>query len=251
MADKPNSGTQSTGPTPLDPVMAKRYPSMAAGAKPASPAAPSAGAEPMDPALAKRYPSMGGKGSASAPAPRAALDPEMAELARRYPSLAKSLGVEVAAEKAPVDPDLAKRYPSLEADQADEDSDGAGTGLQAPEGFDVKSPHWAEFSRTADEVGLDQAAATKLLKVYDSEQKARAEAWDKAIEGWGQQSQKDQEIGGGNWDRSLKVANDVAQEFGTPALLTLLEDYGHGNHPEVIRLLVRVGDALAKARRHG
>ena len=55
----------------------------------------------------------------------------------------------------------------------------------------------------------------------------------------------DQEIGGTQWDVSVAAANQTLQKFGTPALTAALREHGMQNHPELIRLMKRVGLATA------
>ena len=44
----------------------------------------------------------------------------------------------------------------------------------------------------------------------------------------------------------MATARRAIERFGTPALRQLLNETGLGNHPEMVRLAVRVGRALAE-----
>jgi hypothetical protein len=53
------------------------------------------------------------------------------------------------------------------------------------------------------------------------------------------------------WSRValIELANQLEeQEFGTPELNAAMYAHGYGSHPELIRLLARIGKALNDAR---
>jgi hypothetical protein len=72
----------------------------------------------------------------------------------------------------------------------------------------------------------------------------RAAGWDDQAAIWEKQTREDEEIGGDRLDETLSTAVGVISEYGTPGLLEDLEEHGFGSHPELIRLLSRVGREL-------
>jgi hypothetical protein len=72
----------------------------------------------------------------------------------------------------------------------------------------------------------------------------RLEAWGNLTKEWADTAKKDSEIGGDKWDKNVEVAQRALNTFGTPELKAALNLYGLGNHPELIRLMVRMGNAM-------
>jgi hypothetical protein len=101
----------------------------------------------------------------------------------------------------------------------------------------------------AKELNLSQDKAqtlfAKLLTdVYPKMEAQRLEAWGNLTKEWADTAKKDSEIGGDKWDKNVEVAQRALNTFGTPELKAALNLYGLGNHPELIRLMVRMGNAM-------
>jgi hypothetical protein len=101
----------------------------------------------------------------------------------------------------------------------------------------------------ARELNLSQDKAqmlfAKLLTdVYPKMEAQRLEAWGNLTRGWADTAKADQEIGGDKWHANVEVAQRALNTFGTPELKEALNQYGLGNHPELIRLMVRMGNAM-------
>jgi hypothetical protein len=60
---------------------------------------------------------------------------------------------------------------------------------------------------------------------------------------WPELTMKDEEFGGSNFPENLAIARELILDFGTPELRELLQITCLGDHPEIIRLLVRIGKA--------
>ncbi|MGM0743218.1 MAG: hypothetical protein ACQEVT_16760 [Pseudomonadota bacterium] len=66
------------------------------------------------------------------------------------------------------------------------------------------------------------------------------------LDDWLDTAKADKEIGGQNWDASIATAQKVIDRFGTPELMAdVIQGQGLGTHPEVIRLLPRIGNGLS------
>lgn len=125
----------------------------------------------------------------------------------------------------------------------------------APEAYELKAPEGREFDEgvlgaftdVARELNLSNEAAQKVL---DKIAPALAEKVERGIAEtraqWAEQSRSDTEFGGKALEENLGVARKALDSFGTPALRELLDSSGLGNHPEVIRLLVRAGRAISE-----
>ncbi len=128
-----------------------------------------------------------------------------------------------------------------------------------PEGVEVNDEIQAAldgFSEFARGIHLDQNQYQQLVE-FDAQRAAQlegqaAEHWNDQVTSWKQGALRDQEIGGAHQKESLAQATAALKKFGTPELNALLRSPSEknqtgmaiGNHPEILRLLSRVGKAL-------
>lgn len=119
--------------------------------------------------------------------------------------------------------------------------------FKAIEGAEVSADSLADFSEVAKELGLPQDAAQKILdKMAPALARRQAEAIEGVKTQWADAARSDKEFGGDKLAENLSVAKKALDSFGSPELRTLLNESGLGNHPEVIRLLVRTGKAISE-----
>lgn len=121
--------------------------------------------------------------------------------------------------------------------------------FKLPEGADPKAV--AEFEAMARELKMPQEEAQLLMDKLAPTMEARyaqrtAEAVAKASADWTAASQADKEFGGDKLTESLALGEKALAAFGTPELRQMLVDSKLGNHPEVIRFMVRAGKALSE-----
>lgn len=137
-----------------------------------------------------------------------------------------------------------------EGDQAKADDKTA-----VPEQYEFKAPDGREFdpgvidafSEVAKELSLPQDAAQKILdKVAPIIEARQVEQITALKTEWAETSKADKEFGGDKLNENLAVAKRAMDAFGTPELSTLLNESGLGNHPEIIRLMVRAGKAISE-----
>jgi len=112
--------------------------------------------------------------------------------------------------------------------------------FSAPEGIVIAPADLEAFTPIARELGLDQAKAQKLITLHAEREAANHLATVKA---WESATMADPENGNAS---TIFVARGVVHDYGTPALRDALNQTGLGNHPELVRLLARVGAALAR-----
>lgn len=119
-----------------------------------------------------------------------------------------------------------------------------------PEGVEVDSALLEEATPIFKELGLNQEQAQKLIdfqaKQVQASSQSNVDAFNQLMEDWSTQSKNDKEFGGDAFDENIKVAQSAISKFGTPELKQLLEEHGVGNHPEVIRFMVKVGKLTAE-----
>lgn len=129
-----------------------------------------------------------------------------------------------------------------------------------PEGITANEGMLEKFSPFAKELGLSQENAQKLLNFHtESLQKAVSpehiadsvlkaqESLNKAQSAkWVDELKADEVIGGSNLDAATKMANQAITMFGDNALKADLKEFGWSSNPSLIRLLNKVGMAIAE-----
>lgn len=123
--------------------------------------------------------------------------------------------------------------------------------FKAPEGGELDKEAVAQFEPIARELNLSQEQAQKLVDLYGSKvmpqlMKQQADTWQKQVADWGTAAKEDAEIGGDKFDGNLTRAKQAMDKFATPQLREFLETTGMGNHPELIRVFVKVGAAMSE-----
>lgn len=122
--------------------------------------------------------------------------------------------------------------------------------LKLPDGFAVDDAVLGEFRDLAKEAGLKGEHAQKLVDFHVRAQEAvyskAAESFEAQTKVWQAEAKADKEIGGREFETTLKGARLALSRFGTPELSAALSQSGMGNHPEVVRLLARVAKATAE-----
>lgn len=97
--------------------------------------------------------------------------------------------------------------------------------------------------------GLDQEAAQKLYDIGASTKDAMAAAQKEQVAAmrneWAEQAKADKEIGGPKLTENLGIAAQAMDAFASKEFKAFLNDTGLGNHPEMVRLLVKVGKQLS------
>jgi hypothetical protein len=121
--------------------------------------------------------------------------------------------------------------------------------IKLPEGTEVPEGFMDLFNPIAKDFNLSQEGAQKLFDrlATDLQPKilaAQNEKWEGIKQTWSEQTKVDKEIGGVNFDDNVAVAQRALNTFGTPELRQALSDYGMGNHPEMVRLMLRIGKSM-------
>ena len=114
-----------------------------------------------------------------------------------------------------------------------------------PDGMAIDEKLAAEAGPILKEAGVSRAGANKIAELFINHKKAEAEQWAKTQAKWVDDAKADKEYGGDKFDASLGSAKKALDKFGSPELRDALEYSGMGNHPELIRLLARVGNAFS------
>lgn len=116
----------------------------------------------------------------------------------------------------------------------------------APEGYNLTSELVGEFKTLAKDLNLTQEQAQKLIELDVKRHQSTGDALQQASAEWAESAKTDAEFGGDKLPESLASAKKALDAFGTPELRTLLNETGLGNHPDVIRFMVRAGKAISE-----
>jgi hypothetical protein len=101
-----------------------------------------------------------------------------------------------------------------------------------------------EYIPVFKELNLNAEQAKKLVDIYANQQLKAADEYQKTVKAWENAARADKEYGGDKLNESLSIATAALEKFGTSELKQVLNESGLGNHPEVIRFMKRVGDAI-------
>lgn len=104
-----------------------------------------------------------------------------------------------------------------------------------------------ELSEVFKELNLSQANAQKIVdKLVPMQVNASKEIVKATSKRWAEEVKNDPEIGGERFKQNLGHASRAYREFASPALQSLLKESGLGNHPEVVRLFVKLGNEMSQ-----
>lgn len=119
----------------------------------------------------------------------------------------------------------------------------------APEGMTLEPETTTQFETVARELNLTNEQANKLLPLAGELVKRNVamqqEAQVKQVQKWLDESKADTEFGGDKFDTNVTAVRAAVARFATPQLKELMDQTGLGNHPEVVRLFYRIGNAIA------
>lgn len=125
-----------------------------------------------------------------------------------------------------------------------------------PEKYELKLPDQSPVDPKRLESIAAEAKAGKMTQeqaqaLVDREHTMMSdlvESHHARVDGWMKESIADKEIGGPEINRNIELASRLVDTFGSPLLKKQLEDTGMGQHPELLRLLVRMGKAYGEDR---
>ena len=120
--------------------------------------------------------------------------------------------------------------------------------LKLPEGSLLDAGAIERSVTFAKEHGLSPKAAQAMLdresKLLGSNAESQKEAWDKGTAAWLETAKVDKEYGGEAFAKNAELAKRVVNRFGSPELLKGLNETGFGNHPELVRMFWKIGQAM-------
>jgi len=117
-----------------------------------------------------------------------------------------------------------------------------------PEGVEIDPEIHDAYSEAARELDLPQDKAQGLFaKTMSALHQRATEEQERQSNEWTEASKVDKDFGGSNLAENLGIATKALDQFGSDGLRELLDSpTGLGNHPEVIRFMVKVGKAISE-----
>lgn len=119
-----------------------------------------------------------------------------------------------------------------------------------PEKTPVTKEQVEGLKAVAKELNLTQEQAQRLVDAQVKNAQEYVDAQNSALsqlrKDWVEGVKSDPEIGGAKYQENVAVAVKALNRFGTDGLRELLNLSGFGDHPEMIRLLYKVGKAISE-----
>lgn len=144
---------------------------------------------------------------------------------------------------------------SDQGDQGQADADGLPETyeLTPPEGMELDTELLGEATPVFHELGLGNEQAQKLVplagRLIEKHETRKADEFNAIKADWAKSAQNDAEIGGKNWKRTQANAARALDHFGAEAgsdFRKLLDETGLGNHPVMIRMFSKIGEAVGE-----
>lgn len=116
--------------------------------------------------------------------------------------------------------------------------------FELPEGVELDSAAADEFKAVIRDKSLTDAQRyQKLADLAVKREQARFDSHRAQVEKWADEVAKDKELGK---PENQAIAVKVVDNFGTPVLKQMLERSGLGNHPELVRFVLKIGRAMSE-----
>lgn len=118
--------------------------------------------------------------------------------------------------------------------------------VDVPEGFELDPAVDKEFREFAAKQGWSKETVKDLtamqVKLYEKQSEAHAEL----VATWGEELKTDKEIGGRAYDQNIAKAIEAKNAFFPPEVNAVFDKTGLGNHPAIVKGLVRIGKAMGE-----
>lgn len=115
-----------------------------------------------------------------------------------------------------------------------------------PDGIKLDDSAAEEFSSIAKEFKLTQEQAQKVAEVGAKMVQRQQEAQANQVQSWIEAVKTDKEIGGDKLNENLAIARKTIETFGTPELRDVLNMTGLGNHPEIVKMALKIGKQISE-----
>lgn len=113
--------------------------------------------------------------------------------------------------------------------------------FELPEGMELDENLLKEAAPLFSELGLTKEQAQKFVDLQAKQVQSQVEAHTKQVNEWTEAVKNDKELGGEDFDKNIGVAKLGIEKVGSPELKELMDNYGIGSHPEVVRAFYKIG----------
>lgn len=110
-----------------------------------------------------------------------------------------------------------------------------------PEGMSLDEGALSDALPLFQELGLEQGQAQKVIDVYSGLLTKQANEFQETVDGWAKATKDHKEFGGEKLEESLSISKRGIDKFATEGFAQLLDDYGLGNHPDVVETFIKIG----------
>lgn len=136
------------------------------------------------------------------------------------------------------------------ADDGPKDVDGK----PIPEKYEIKMPDGVEMDAAMleavtplfREAKFSPAQAQAAADIYMQQQTKQLEAHSAMVAGWANEARADKEIGGAKFAENMAYAVKAFQVAGNERAMQIIDTYGLGNNPDILRMFVRIGKAMSE-----
>lgn len=122
--------------------------------------------------------------------------------------------------------------------------------LTMPEGVELDAALLDKATPVFQELGLTNEQVNKLGTMFAEHQSTMQEQyvndWAKQQEDWINGLKSDQDFGGSKFDANVSVAKQAIERFADDETKQFLNETGMGNHPALIKMMNRIGKAIAE-----
>lgn len=155
-----------------------------------------------------------------------------------------------AIDEAAIDEAVGEKGDKGSGDKGAESKPGEYTDFTLPDGVNMDEVGLEAFKPIAKELGLTQEQAQKLVTLQAGIGQKVAAAQDQAFKdmksSWMNETKADKELGGAKYSENMEVALKAVRHFGSGKLNAFLNETGLGEHPEMIRMMHRIGKAISE-----
>lgn len=118
--------------------------------------------------------------------------------------------------------------------------------IERPDFIDEHNEQWQSFLSLTKELDLPPNTAQALLDFAVSQYQNSEAQTQNEKQALLENAFKDSEFGGAHFEKSLKTAQTAIRQFADENFISLLEESGLGNHPEMLRFFYRLGQHISE-----
>lgn len=133
-----------------------------------------------------------------------------------------------------------------EAFQGAPEGDATYEAFTMPDGYTVDSELSDLVIPIGRELNLNQAGMQKLVDLKPKMDQIALERWKGHLTELKKEAQADPDIGGAKYAPAIAAGRAVIAKFGSPGLVKMLNHYGVGAHPEMIRFMSKIAAATGE-----